>query len=81
LESVILLILINIREKVNGRLPPLPWYRRIFVKIAIPLLRLVLAIMGVFWVEVKGKLVSREETPIVVSNHGTAIDGFLLTWF
>eukprot|EP01080_Neovahlkampfia_damariscottae_P003699 gene3699-6513_t len=67
-------------EKIDGKLPPLPWYRRAIVFVALPLFRSILAIMGIWWIDVKGELVSREETPIVIANHGTPFDGFVMNW-
>ena len=38
--------------------------------------RLILLILGFYWVKTKGKLASREEAPLLICNHITLVDAF-----
>lgn len=45
------------------------------------LVRFELAILGVWWVRVRGQPAPRNEAPIVVANHNSLIEGVWLQWY
>ena len=66
---------------INGHRGPLPSWRKFIVIISFPIFRLLLMVLGLWYIEVKGVKADRDICPIAVANHATAFDGFILDWF
>ena len=44
------------------------------------LLRVLLFVIGVYWIEVEGKYAGHQAAPVIVANHTAWLDGMVLTW-
>jgi lysophosphatidylcholine acyltransferase/lyso-PAF acetyltransferase len=61
---------------------PLPlWRRRLAIYVVKPIFRVILFVLGFYWIPVKGTVESKERAPIFVSNHISAFDGFVLGYY
>eukprot|EP00755_Sulcionema_specki_P005583 Sspe_Gene.33140::Locus_16209_Transcript_1_1_Confidence_1.000_Length_1528::g.33140::m.33140 len=64
----------------ENRQKPLVAWRRGLLRVAQVFIRLHLLVFGVWWIRTSGSYPGRGTAPVLVANHTTWLDGFVIAW-